>query len=103
MATSPLAQRLYDKTQMNLRDFRDEVVQWHTAKVNAHNVYSGSLIDVFSQKCRHHVDAKVAEYFEWIEKESLAVSPAAFRQESVKQCVGAIVTYRQQVRTWRWN
>lgn len=99
MAMSPLAQRLYDKTRMDLRDFRDEVVQWHLANVEAHNFYSGTLMDVFGQKCRHHLEGKVAEYFEWIEKEAPAVSPASLRYESLEQCVGTIVTYRQQVRT----
>lgn len=98
MATSPLAQRLYDKTKMDLRDFRDEAVQWHMTNVDAHNVYSGTLMDIFSQNGRHHLESKVAEYFEWTEKEALAVSPSALRQESVEQCVGAIVTYGRQVR-----
>jgi hypothetical protein len=98
MVTSPLAQRLYDKTKVDLRDFRAEAVQWHMAKVDAANVYSGTLMDVFSQNGRQHLERKVAEYFEWTEKEALAVSPSALRQESVEQCVGAIVTYRRQVR-----
>lgn len=99
MTTSPLAQRLYDKTKVDLRDFRAEAVQWHMANVDTGNAYSGTLMDVFSQNGRLHLEGKVAEYFEWLEKEALAVSPSALRQESVEQCVGAIVTYGQQVRT----
>jgi hypothetical protein len=43
MAMSPLAQRLYDKSKLDLRDFREEVVQWQMANV----IYPGTLIGVF--------------------------------------------------------
>jgi hypothetical protein len=68
-------------------------------QINEQNVYSGSLIDIFWQKCRLHLENKVAEYFDWIEKGLPTVSPASFRRESIEQCVGAVVTYGRQVRT----
>jgi hypothetical protein len=98
MAMSPLAQRLQDKTKTDLRSFREENVNWFSNNVSEHSMYGGSLIDIFWQNEQLHLEQKIAEYFEWIEREAQTVSPASLRLDSVNQCVGAVVSYGRQVR-----
>jgi len=43
MAMLTVAQRLYDNSKLDLRGFREEVVQWQMAIV----MYPGTLIGVF--------------------------------------------------------
>lgn len=98
MATTPLAQRLYDKTNTDLSEFRAELAEWSLRRVGEGMAYSGSIVDAFWQHCRIHLDQKVAEYFEWIEKESRDLSPSSLRRDSADQCVGAVISYSRQVR-----
>jgi hypothetical protein len=98
MAMTPLAQRLHDKTKADLRSFREVNVNWFSNHVGEHCVYDGSIIDIFWQKQRLHLELKIAEYFEWIEREAQMVSHASLRLDSVTQCIGAVVSYGRQVR-----
>lgn len=99
MALSPLAQRLYDKTKSDLREHRSALEQWHFSRVNEYNLYEGSLVDIFWDKQRIHLEQKIAEYFEWIERESQSISPASMRYQSIEQSVGAVISYSSQVQS----
>jgi hypothetical protein len=98
MAMTPLAQRLFDKTKADGREFRDEIVSWRMNDDNNGFTFSGSTADMFWQKHRQHLEQKTSEHFEWIERESALISPASLRLQSINQCVGALVTYNRQVR-----
>ena len=60
--------------------------------------YSGSASDLFLQECRTRLRVKIGDYFVWIEQEARLVTPSAFRQESVEQCIGAIVSIGRKYR-----
>jgi hypothetical protein len=98
MAMTPLAQRLFDKTKADGRQFRDEIVSRRMNDDNNGFIFSGSTADMFWQKHREHLEQKISEHFEWIERESASISPAFLRLQSINQCVGAVVTYTRQVR-----
>jgi hypothetical protein len=98
MGTRPLAQRLYDKSKSDLTEFRTEMGEWITIQASNGFEFSGSAVDIFWQRSQTHLQGKVAEYFEWIEKESSAISPSDLKRESIDQCVGAVVTHSRQVR-----
>ena len=98
MATTPLAQRLYDKVRADESSFRNEVAVWHQRQIESGFAYGGSAVDVFWQVSRNHLRTQVAAYFEWIEKEARDVYPSALRRESIEQCVGAVVNYGRVIR-----
>lgn len=94
---NPLAQRLYDKTKVDLRQHRNNIDHWHFERVNEYNLYEGSLIEIFWDKQRIHLELKIAEYFEWIEREAQSISPTSLRLESIEQSIGVVTTYSAQV------
>ena len=98
MPMLPMAQRMHDKTKSDLQIFREEIVLWYSSRVDENNVYSGSLVDIFWDRHRLHLEQRIADYFEWIEREAQSVSPASLRFESVNQSVGAVVSYSRQIR-----
>ncbi len=98
MSMTPLAQRLFDKTKADGREFRDEIVSWRMNDGSNGFPYSGSTIDIFWQKHLQHLEHKISEHFEWIERESALISPTSLRRSSIEQCVGALVAYSRQVR-----
>jgi hypothetical protein len=59
MAMSPLAQRLFDKTKADGREFRNEIVNWKMNDENNGFTFSGSATDIFWQKHRQHLEQKI--------------------------------------------
>lgn len=98
MATTPLAQRLYDKTKADFSTFRGELTEWSVKQISSGLTYGGTIVDMLWQNCRTHLERKVAEYFEWIEKESRDINPSSLKRDSIDQCVGAVIGYSRQVR-----
>ena len=94
----PLAQRLYDKSKSDLTAFRSEMGEWVVKQTSNGFEFSGTAVDIFWQRSQQHLQGKVAEYFEWIEKESSTIVPSELKRESIDQCIGAVVTHSRQVR-----
>jgi hypothetical protein len=97
MTTLPLTQRLYDITRTDLSEFRSSLADWHINQTQSGFAYGGTAIDLFWQMSRKHLESKIAQYFEWIEKESASISPSALRRQAIQQCGGAVVSYFKQV------
>jgi hypothetical protein len=98
MVTRPLTQRLYDKSKADLRDFRNDMADWHVNQAASGFAFSGTAVDLFWQQSQKYLELKIAEYFEWIEKESAGIMPACLRQEAIEQCVGAVASFGRSVR-----
>ena len=74
------------------------MAEWTAKQAENGFTFSGTAVDLFWQRNAKYLEEKVAEYFEWIEKESAGISPSQLRQESIEQCVGAVVTFGRVVR-----
>jgi hypothetical protein len=99
MVMSPMAARLYDKQKMDVSEFRNWVSEY--AGKNSLNGFdwSGSTIDYFFQGARNRLQERVAEYFEWIEREAKQVEPSSKRREAIEQCVGATITLSRSIQS----
>jgi hypothetical protein len=77
MGTRPLTQRLYDKTKLDISEFDNQLAAWDIKQRKIGLAFGGSTAATFWQQSQTHLQSKIAEYFEWIEKESSVVNPSS--------------------------
>ncbi len=98
MATTHLAQKLYDKTKLDAGVWRADLRSWVAKSAEYGFRYRGSSETALWEMARQHLRHKIPDYCDWIDKEARRVSPSKLRVDSVEQCTGAVISYSRQIR-----